>query len=157
MHNLWPSQVIWGLTLSGIGYGAPQYGVLSVIVTMTTIMGIHTLALQGVRLDVTYVTSTHFVPVLVPVGFIGQNKSSSHTQVQGSGNCNPTMCQKEKWKYHWTILIIARVLLTVGLKLGKIVKEENFLWVLLTLSVRYLLCFRLLLWAPSQGPYLPPS
>lgn len=60
---------------------APQYGALSVIVTVATIMGIHTLALQGVYLDVTYVTLTHFVPVLVPVGFIGQNKSSSHTQL----------------------------------------------------------------------------
>lgn len=83
-------------------WGAPHYGALPVIVVVASIMGVHILTLQGVHLYVTHVTSNYFVPlpVLVPVGFITQNKSLSHTQLQGFGNCNLTMCQKENWKYH---------------------------------------------------------
>lgn len=63
---------------------ASHYGVLSVIVVVGSINGLHTLAPQGIHLDVTHVISTHSVPlpVLVPVGFIGQNKSLSHTQLR---------------------------------------------------------------------------
>lgn len=67
------------------------------IMAVVGIIGSHTIALQDVHVDVTHVTSTHFVPlsVLVLIGFIGPNKSLSHTQLQGFGNCNPTMCQEE--------------------------------------------------------------
>ena len=60
---------------------ASRYGVLSVIVAVTGIVEIHILVFQGFHLDVTHVTSTHFVPltVLVTVGFIGHNKLLSGT------------------------------------------------------------------------------
>lgn len=57
---------ITGLALSGRGYRAPQYGALSVIVAMRIMVRIHILSLPDVHLDVTHVTSTHFVPL--PVG-----------------------------------------------------------------------------------------
>lgn len=67
-------------------------------VAVRIIVRLHTLALQGVHLDVTHVTSTHFVslPVLVPAGISAKNKSLSRTQLQGFGNSNPTMCQEER-------------------------------------------------------------
>lgn len=58
---------------------ASQYRALLIIVA--SIEEIHALALEGFHLGVTHVTSTHSVPlpVLMPVGSIGHNKSLSHT------------------------------------------------------------------------------
>lgn len=60
---------------------APQYGALSVMAVAANVVEIHALASQGFYLNVTHVASTRFLPlpVLVPVGFIGQNKSLSQT------------------------------------------------------------------------------
>lgn len=77
---------------------ASQYEALSVFVALTSIVEIHTSAFPGFHLDVTCVTSTHFVPlpVLVTVGFTGHNKLLSHTSLRGFGNSSSIMRQKER-------------------------------------------------------------
>lgn len=66
--------------------------------------------------------------------------------------------KKRNWKYRWTILMITRILFTVGLNFGKIVKKENFILSVPILIIIFL-CSVLLPLASSvtQGSFLSPS
>lgn len=153
---------IIGLTLRGTGYGTPQYGALSVIVAVRIMVRIHTLALPGVHLDVTHVTSTHFVPlpVLVPVGISAKNKSLSRTQFQGFGNSNPTMCQEER-ELEISLKNTNNYQSFVDSGPGPWQNCEGRTFPLGAPDSQcpFSSLFHLLIFAPSvsQGPFLPPS
>lgn len=107
-------------------------------------------ALQGFYLDVTQVTSVMlYLCLRCPLA---------------TYNCKDLeiamLCARKKrnWKYWWTILMITRILFTVGLNFGKIVKKENFILSVPTLNIIFL-CSLLLPSASSvtQGSFLLSS